>query len=129
MAITFGPKKIRAIEPDSAPELANSVIALLASVRSNIQSLSGDDACVFLLDECSSRLRARYRLPPEAKSLPGGASFAAIVRLLVYVRQELADGLGDVQCAALVQGCVDHLIWASSHERAAPNGQTTYVAM
>jgi hypothetical protein len=104
---------------------AEGIAALLVSVKSSADVFSGDDVCSFLIDECLALLRANYSLDAESKPPANGeTSFPAIIRLLLYVRAELIDELGDTRCADLMQACIDHLLRAHLHYQGRPNDPT-----
>lgn len=102
------------------------VVSLLASVRPSLSNYCGDDTCGALIDECLAHFEKRHGVRPVWTAQAKGyePSFAALVRLLLYVRAEMLEDLREERCANLIQGCIEcllrsHLHW-QAHENVAP---------
>jgi len=94
---------------------ALSMLELLLSAQAAAELHLVDKVCMTRLDKCVERLRALHALSkPEVveefvaveSSLPG------LLRLLVYLQVEAADGLKDAICATHLQECVTALLQA-----------------
>lgn len=119
------------IEPNLKRRSANGVAVILDAIQPNIIAYCDDDVCAVLIDECVAHLRSRYRVSAptfSADTEVKTASLAALVRLLLYVRTELIDELGEIRCANLLQACIDHILKNHQHDPAHSNGRSTHPA-
>jgi hypothetical protein len=93
--------------------VALGVVQLLGSAQVSLKTMCGDELCVRLLDKCITHLRERFGLAagdPNFDPVHTEASLTAVVRLLVYVRVEVIESLSEMQCADLLNQCIDHLL-------------------
>lgn len=122
-------KPLLQIDHDLRRSSADGIAVLLGAIQPNIRAFCNDEVCARLIGECLAHLRSRYRVPvptTHKEAEVETASFAALVRLLLYVRAELVDELGEVRCANLLHGCIDHLLKSHLHYPTRSNGPPTH---
>ncbi|ARP98288.1 hypothetical protein DFP91_5512 [Pseudorhodoplanes sinuspersici] len=109
---------------DAKHPSALGIATLLCSIRPSLAKYCGD-VCSTLIDECVSELDTRFGVYVEgARRYETDVSFAALVRLLLYVQTELRDELKETRCATLIQDCIDHLLKTHLHYSRQPNGSS-----
>jgi predicted NAD/FAD-dependent oxidoreductase len=94
---------------------ALSVLELLLSAQASAEIHVVDKACMTRLDKCVERLRAIHELSRseiDGDPVSVESSLPGLLRLLVYLQAEAADGLRDAICATHLQECVTALLRA-----------------
>lgn len=111
-----------AMQADFPLPAAREVLRLLGSARVAIKLGCGDEFAENLLDEGMSHLRQRYGLSVEDSDRDmtlsslgddlvwAKSSLQTLVRMLLYVKAEVAENLRDETCANLLTQCIDRIL-------------------
>jgi len=99
-------------DPDSFDSNVRAIFFQLLSARASLLRLYPEEICLAFMDDCIAAFKARYHLvdrDTDEGIVWEETSMEALLRLLEYLHDEIAEGLKDQSTAQLLMLCIHRL--------------------